>query len=267
MAQYVIGDIHGCHRTLLTLLARIDFDPEHDRLWLVGDLVNRGPASLEVLRWAREQGTSVLAVLGNHDVHLLACDLDVRAVKPRDTLTPVLDAEDRQLLVAWLRERPLLHREHGQTLVHAGLHPSWTVERAGEIAAEVERLLRGPRARELLRALYEDTSLDWQRARGTVQKAAAALRVFVSIRACNADGRLCAGFTGPPDEVPAGYQPWYTVPGRNSAGHDVVFGHWATLGLHQQDGITALDTGCAWGAQLTAIRLDDGRVFQQSGME
>jgi bis(5'-nucleosyl)-tetraphosphatase (symmetrical) len=267
MATYAIGDIHGCFETLQGLLRRIAFDPRQDRLWLVGDLVNRGPRSLEVLRWAVEQGEHIVAVLGNHDLHLLARAAGVAEARKRDTLEPVLAAPDRDDLLAWLRQRPLVHR-HGETLmVHAGLFPDWSPRQAERLARDVEERLRGDGAVKLLESIEQRTGERWKEGLTGFERARVALAGFARMRTVDSASRMCAGFSGPPDEAPRGCRPWFAVRGRRSAGLTVIFGHWAALGLRIGRGIACLDTGCAWGRQLTALRLDDWRVFQEPAAE
>ena len=255
MSSYAIGDIQGCYRTLQALLATVSFDPARDRLWLVGDLVGRGPASLDVLRWASQLGDRIVAVLGNHDLHLLAVDRGVREPRQRDRLEPVLDAPDRAELLEWLAGRPLLHREDGNLLVHAGLHPSWSVATAESLAREAERALRGPESRALLAALQDPPN-------GATLDTTHALRIMSSIRVCNADGRVDFDYKGPPTEAPTGYQPWYVD--RSAREDRIVFGHWAAHGLHLEPGLACLDSGCIWGRDLSALRLDDDLIFRHA---
>lgn len=267
MATYAIGDVHGCFETLKRLLRRIAFDPREDGLWLVGDLVNRGPRSLDVLRWAAEQDGRIVTVLGNHDLHLLARAAGVSGPKKRDTLDPILEAPDCGDLLAWLRSRPLVHREGETLMVHAGLFPDWTPAEAERLAREVEERLRGEKAPKLLAAIDQKTSERWKDSLSGHERARAALAGFARLRTLEEDGRMCADFSGPPALAPKGCRPWYAFPGRKSAGATVVFGHWAALGLKLGDGIAALDTGCAWGRELTALRLDDWRLFQEPSGE
>jgi bis(5'-nucleosyl)-tetraphosphatase (symmetrical) len=263
MATYAIGDIHGCFETLRRLLRRFRFHPSRDRLWLVGDLVNRGPDSLGVLRWAAELGECAVVVLGNHDLHLLARAAGVAERKRRDTLEEVLAARDRDDLLAWLRWRPLLHREGDRVLVHAGLFPTWQAGEAERLAREVEAELRGGGAAGLLAGYSRKSPERWEGELPAADRARVALAGFARLRTLDAAGRMCADFSGPPAEAPPGCRPWFAVPGRRSAGEHVIFGHWAALGLRLTDGYSALDTGCVWGQELTALRLDDGRVFQE----
>jgi len=263
VALYAIGDVQGCFATLERLLERIRFNPAADRLWLTGDLVNRGPRSLEVLRWAKGLGGRLVSVLGNHDLHLVGRVLGVRSERKRDTLEPVLAAPDRDELVEWLRNRPLVHREDGRLLVHAGLQPSWTVDEAEALARHLEERLRGPKGRRLLEDMTTRDVPGWPTVDGRKQRDALALQTFTLLRTCSPDGRLCHDFSGPPEEAPRGCTPWFAVPGRRSAETLVVFGHWAALGLVREKNILALDTGCVWGGPLSAVRLDDGTVFQE----
>lgn len=260
MATYAIGDVHGCSRTLDALLAELPLDFARDRLWLVGDLVNRGPDSLGVLRWAREtaerMGERFVAVLGNHDLHLLARAAGVARPKRRDTLEELLAAPDRDELVAWLRERPLLHRDGETFLVHAGLLPEWSVEDAEALAREAEATLQGLEACRLLAA--------YAASRGRADRT---LAVLTLLRAVDGEGRPCFDFTGPPEEAPAGLVPWFDAPGRRSAEAQAVFGHWAALGLRRASGVCALDSGCVWGGTLSAVRLDDGELWQVENRE
>lgn len=264
MATYAVGDLHGCFDTLEALLARLPFDPAADRLWLVGDLVNRGPRSLEVLRWARElagrMGGRFQAVLGNHDLRLLAVHRGVAGPRRGDTLDEVLEAPDRDALIGWLGGLPLLHREGDRLLVHAGLLPGWTPEEAERRAREVEAALSGPSGDELLRRPAHDeadpVSADLREALGA----------FTLLRTCTPEGDRCS-HSGPPDQAPAGCIPWFEVPGRGSTGARVVCGHWAALGFHLAPGVAAIDSGVVWGEALTALRLDDRAVFRQPALE
>jgi len=263
MSTYAIGDIQGCYRTLQRLLKRIRFDADVDRLWLTGDLVNRGPRSLEVLRWTRDQGDRVVTVLGNHDLHLLGRAFETRAPKSRDTMDEVLEALDREELIHWLRRRPLLHRENDLVLVHAGLLPSWTLERAGQLAREVEMALGGPEPERLLQALVASRPPAWREDLDTEDRWRVAVQSFTRLRTCRDDGRVCEGFSGPPERAPEGCYPWFELRDDDDAGVRVVCGHWATLGLRIQPGVMALDTGCVWGGTLTAVRLEDQEVFHE----
>lgn len=267
MATYAIGDVHGCFKTFQRLLRRIAFDPGQDRLWFVGDLVNRGPRSLAMLRWAAEQGDQIVVVLGNHDLHLLARAAGVSEVKKRDTLEEVLAAPDRDELLAWLQRRPLAHREGDVLLVHAGLFPEWKPGEVERLAREVEERLRGDKAPKLLAAIDQKSAERWKDDLSGHERARAVLAGLARLRTLDAEGRMCPDFSGPPAEAPKGCRPWFEAPGRKSAGATVIFGHWAALGLKIKNGIAALDSGCVWGQALTALRLDDWRVFQEPAGE
>jgi bis(5'-nucleosyl)-tetraphosphatase (symmetrical) len=227
--------------------------------------VNRGPRSLDVLRWARDQGDSVVAVLGNHDLHLLARAAGLAPAKRRDTLDEVLAAPDRRELIDWLRARPLLHVEDEWVMVHAGLHPQWTVARARGLASEIEVALRGPNWVEWLRQTlaaappWDDRLLGPARARSI-------LSYLVRARTLDAAGANL-GFDGPPDEAPVGAMPWYAVPPMAWRDHTVVYGHWSAQGLRFGERWIATDAGCVWGQRLTAVRLEDRAVTQVAAAE
>jgi bis(5'-nucleosyl)-tetraphosphatase (symmetrical) len=266
MPLYAVGDVQGCGDELLALLDRIRFDPEHDRLWFTGDLVNRGPRSTEVLRWVKRLGGRAVTVLGNHDLHLLAVAAGAAAPRPQDTLGDVLAAPDSEELLEWLRHRPLLHGDAalGYTLVHAGLLPSWGLDQARSLAAEVESALRGPDYRDFLAHLYGNQPDGWSDALRGWDRLRVITNALTRLRYCDAQGRMNLLPTGPPGSQPAGWLPWFQVPGRKSRGARIVFGHWSALGAWQGDGVIGLDSGCLWGRELTAARLDpDGAKFVQ----
>ena len=265
MATYAIGDVQGCFAELEALLARVDFSPARDRVWLVGDLVNRGPRSLEVLRWAVEHDGCVVAVLGNHDLHLLARDLGVVSAKRRDTLDEILAAPDRARLIAWLRARPLVHRESGYLLVHAGIHPAWRITDAEAHATDAASALRGDDAGTLLAASRAMGPVPWKpKLRGT-RRHVSILQSLVTMRTLHDDGAPC-DHKGAPADAPDDCRPWFDH--RRPAPDDptVLFGHWAALGLHVGDHAIGLDTGCVWGGALTAMRLEDRTLFHQPAL-
>lgn len=264
MALYAVGDVQGCFRTLERLLKRIRFDPAVDRLWLAGDLVNRGPRSLEVLRWARRLDRSLVCVLGNHDLHLIGRALGVRRAKRLDTLDEILEAPDRDALLEWLRVRPLLHHEGGRLLVHAGLQPAWTVKGAEAVARTLEKRLRGRGAKALIGSLWGRELPGWAEAEEGEERDVLALQTFTLMRTCDSGGRLCHAFSGPPEDAPPACRPWFAIPERRTVDTQVVCGHWSALGLRQEAGLVALDTGCVWGGPLSAVRLDDGTLFQEA---
>lgn len=263
MATWAIGDIQGCNVTLQRLLARIGWRPGGDRLWLTGDLVNRGAASLDVLRWAVEHQGDLTVVLGNHDIHLLARAADLVRPKSRDTLEELLAAPDLPRLVAWLRRQPLLHRDGEHTMIHAGLLPEWTVDRAQALAAEAETMLRQPDGAFLLELFQTRSVQPWDEATTGIGRHAAVVGALTRLRTLTLDGRPCAAYSGPPASAPSDCVAWFDHPLRRSRGQRVVFGHWAALGLHVTADVVALDTGCVWGGALTAWRLDDGHIEQE----
>ncbi|MCO5170762.1 MAG: symmetrical bis(5'-nucleosyl)-tetraphosphatase [Planctomycetes bacterium] len=261
MATYAVGDVQGCWRTLQRLLDRVS-PTSDDRLWLAGDLVNRGRGSLEVLRWAARQ-RGLTAVLGNHDLHLLARAAGTRASKGKDTLDAVLEAPDRADLLDWLATRPLLVRDGDRLLVHAGLLPSWTPEAAAALAAEVDAARAADR-RAFLEALAAGPSpLAWREGLSPDDRLRLVVAALTRVRCCRADGTMDLDYSGPPAAAPRGLVPWFEAPGRRSAGATIVFGHWAALGLVLVPGVVALDTGCVWGRALTCVRLEDGAVVQE----
>jgi bis(5'-nucleosyl)-tetraphosphatase (symmetrical) len=266
VARYAIGDIQGCMASLERLLSLIDYRPLTDQLWLVGDLVNRGPRSLDVLRWARELDTSVTCVLGNHDLHLLARAAGAAGPKRLDTLDEVLAAPDCDRLIEWLRMRPLIHVDKTHVVVHAGLHPRWTIADAQARAAEIERELRAPSWRAFLTQLGGPTPR-WDDRLGGGDRWRAILAYLVRARTLRADGRAEPDFDGRPADAPTGCIPWFAFKNAAWRTHTVIFGHWAALGLDIGPHHVGLDTGCVWGRSLTAIRLDDRMVFQVKAVE
>jgi bis(5'-nucleosyl)-tetraphosphatase (symmetrical) len=268
VARYAIGDIQGCMSSLERLLTAIDFSPQ-DQLWLVGDLVNRGPRSLDVLRWARAHEAQVTCVLGNHDLHFLSRAAGASGEKKRDTLDELLAAPDREQLVDWLRCRPMVHVDDSSPylMVHAGLHPRWTAEEARRLGGEIEEQLRAPSWRAFLGKLGGGPPPKWDPQLSGGDRWRAILAYLVRARTLKADGRVEPDYDGPPAHAPAGCVPWFAAPDAAWATHTVVFGHWAALGLAIGSHHLGLDTGCVWGKALTAIRLDDRAVFQVKSVE
>jgi bis(5'-nucleosyl)-tetraphosphatase (symmetrical) len=260
MATWAIGDVHGCFRTLRKLLKRIGFDRGEDRLWFTGDLVNRGPGSLDALEWAHEHDERITSVLGNHDLHLLALAWGLAEERSRDTLKEVLRSRRRDELLDWLRRRPLVARRGRYLLVHAGLLPEWTANGAERVARTVEEWLAGDNAETLVVAL---------RAKGDRPESfeLRALRAMTLLRTLTPDGALCREFSGPPEDSPEGCVPWFDRPDRKSFDTTVICGHWAALGLRLRPDLFALDSGCAWGGHLSAVCLEDGRLEQVANAE
>lgn len=256
MALYLIGDVQGCDAALGRLLDEAAFSPSRDRLILLGDLVNRGPASLAVLRRVRALGGAAQALLGNHDLHLLAVARGVRPAHRLDTVAGILAAPDREALLDWLRQRPLAWREQGVLMVHAGVLPQWTAARTLALAGEVETVLRSADWVDFLRQMYGNQPDGWS---DTLQ-GADRLRVIVNaltrLRFCTPEGRMEFDTKeGGAAAAPDGYAPWFDAPGRATAGDVVAFGHWSTLGWLDRPDLISLDTGCVWGGCLSAVRL------------
>jgi bis(5'-nucleosyl)-tetraphosphatase (symmetrical) len=262
MAVYAIGDVQGCFTTLLALLDHLQFDSTRDQLWFAGDLVNRGPQSLEVLRFVKALGEGAITVLGNHDLHLLTVAYGQGRRKPKDTFMDVLAAPDCDDLLTWLRHRPLLHHDatFGMTLIHAGLPPQWTLTMAQAYAAEAEAGIRGPDYLLGLKSLDGPAPDQGVAASGTWERLRYITHCLTRLRFCDAAGRLNDEATGPPGSQPPPYLPWFAFPQRASADLTIVFGHWSSLGLYQAPGVYALDTGCVWGGALTALCLETREI-------
>ncbi len=264
MPTYAVGDVQGCFSALQKLMEQIRFNPTEDRLQFVGDLVNRGPHSLAVLRYVKGLGPAAVTVLGNHDLHLLAVAAGIERVRAKDTFQDILAAPDREALLDWLRHRPLLHRERNDVLVHAGLLPQWTVDQAEQLAREVEQALQSDDYRTLLRSYYDRSACRWSDDLTGKPRLSVTARALTRLRICTTDGEMDLAFTGPPQEAPKGYFPWFQVVGRKSADATIICGHWAALGLHLQDNVLALDSGCVYGRQLVAVRLEDRQLYRVS---
>jgi len=262
MATYAIGDVQGCFDALERLLAAIRFKPARDRLWFVGDLVNRGPQSAEVLRFVRSLGERAVTVLGNHDIHLFAYVAGYGKKRADDTFGDILVAPDRDALLDWLRERPMLHVEDGHVMVHAGLLPGWSIEKAQALAAEVEAAFRSPDYRTFLAGLYGSQPDRWDEGLRGVDRLRVVVNAMTRMRFVNAAGVMDFRVSGEPSKAPPGFWPWFDAPGRASAGLPIVCGHWSALGLLLRPDLLALDSGCVWGGPLTAVRLEDRRVTQ-----
>ena len=258
MARYAIGDIQGCCDELKALLARCNYSADRDQLWFVGDLVNRGPQSLETLRFVRALGANATVVLGNHDLHLLALAYgSKRKQKDNVTLDAILAAPDRDQVLEWLLGRPLavFDEPRGDFLVHAGLAPSWTPRQAAKYAREVEAVLRDD-ARTLFDAMYGNKPDQWNESLRGMDRLRFTINVFTRMRYCRSDGSLDLKMKDAPGEQPEDFHPWFDVPGRASRDVRVIFGHWSTLGLVRRKNLLSLDTGCVWGGALTAVDLD-----------
>lgn len=258
MATYALGDIQGCYDELRALLAHVRFNPGADKLWFVGDLVNRGPKSLEVLRFVRALGDSAVVVLGNHDLHLLTQLEGFERPRKDDTFQDVLEAPDAKALADWLRTRPMMHVEGGFAMVHAGLLPQWSVEKALLLANEVEAALAAPGYREFLANLYGSRPDQWSDALTSWDRLRVIVNAMTRMRFCTAAGQM--EFHAKGAEPPPGFTPWYEARKGNEA--FLLWGHWSALGLKITDRHAGLDSGCVWGGKLTALRLEDRQPFQ-----
>jgi bis(5'-nucleosyl)-tetraphosphatase (symmetrical) len=263
MATYAIGDLQGCYDEFRDLLDKISFNPAHDRLWLVGDLVNRGPKSLEVLRFVKALGDRVTVVLGNHDLHLAMRAEGFSRDGRGDTIAPILEAPDCDELLSWLRGLPLFHVEGEYAMVHAGLLPQWSITEAVALATEVADVLsKKKKYVELLEHMWGSKPDRWIDDLEGWDRLRVIINAMTRMRFCTADGTMEFHAKGKPDDPPAGYMPWFSVPDRASRTHTLVCGHWSALGLRMEDKLLALDSGCLWGGPLTAVRLEDRAVFQ-----
>ncbi|MFO1293372.1 MAG: symmetrical bis(5'-nucleosyl)-tetraphosphatase [Rubrivivax sp.] len=256
---YLLGDVQGCLQPLERLLAEIGFSPSRDRIVVLGDLVNRGPESLATLRRLMRLGDAAQCLLGNHDLHLLALAQGVRPPQRTDTLAAVLAAPDRAELLAWLRARPLALRESGWLCVHAGVPPQWSGAQALALAAEVSAMLRGEALAAFLHRMYGNEPARWDDALAGAERWRFIVNALTRMRFCTPEGQLDFVTKEGAAAAPAGYQPWFEVPGRRSAGERIAFAHWSMLGLVVRPDLMALDTGCVWGGKLSAVRVDGGR--------
>ena len=263
MALYLIGDLQGCNDALQRLLRKIDFSPSRDTVYLLGDLVNRGPDSLAVLRSLQSLGDAAQCLLGNHDLHLLGIRAGLRKAHRGDTVQQVLDAPDCEALLDWLRHRRMAIHEHGWLMVHAGVLPQWSVAQTMALAGEVEQALRGPDLNGFLRGMYGNTPDRWQDSLLGAERLRVIVNALTRMRFCSADGVMEFASSGGVETARPGYLPWFSVPDRQSAGVPVAFGHWSTLGADRAEAEDSsllcntlpLDSGCVWGACLSAAKL------------
>lgn len=262
MATYAIGDIQGCYHAFMALLARVQFDAKHDKLWLVGDLINRGSGSLEVLRWCYQHQESLKVVLGNHDLHALAVAHGLKAAHSGDTLQTILDAPDAPALLTWLRYQPLMVVENGYVMVHAGLLPQWTIAQALHFASEVECALQADSHLEFFANMYGSLPNIWRDDLTGMDRLRTITNAMTRMRVCTVAGEMEFAFKGDLQDIPQGYLPWFDVPARQSADAQIICGHWSALGLHQRANVFALDTGCLWGGKLTAMCLETKAITQ-----
>jgi bis(5'-nucleosyl)-tetraphosphatase (symmetrical) len=259
VTRYAIGDLQGCDQELRALLKLLKFYADRDRLWFVGDLVNRGPGSLETLRLVRALGDNAIVVLGNHDLHLLAVAHGTERKRKSDTLDALLSAPDRDALLGWLSTRALAHAEGSDLMVHAGLVPQWTAQQALILAREVEAALaRDPRA--LFAHMYGNDPDRWRDDLKGEERLRFVINVLTRLRVCTPDGRVDLTMKGEPPPPPSPLRPWFELERRQSRDTRIIFGHWSALGFVRRNGVVGLDTGCVWGGALTAFDLDRERA-------
>lgn len=256
MTIYAVGDLQGCLEPLLCLLKEVNFDPQKDQLWAAGDVVNRGPQSLETLRFVKGLDDAFRMVLGNHDLHLLAASRGIKRLNPKDTLDEILDAPDRDELLEWLRQQPLLINDHGFVMVHAGIPPQWSLNTALRRAKQVEKVLRSDNAQAFFENMYGNTPCSWDKAQSTNVQLRTITNYFTRMRFCDASGELELSAKKGPEHAPEGFAPWYSHPKRKTLTENIIFGHWAALeGEASTPGLYPLDTGCVWGGCLRLMNL------------
>ncbi|HCU05363.1 MAG TPA: diadenosine tetraphosphatase [Coxiellaceae bacterium] len=264
MSTYAIGDVQGCYEELQSLLALITFIPKKDRLWFVGDLINRGPNSLLVLRFIRELGDRQITVLGNHDLHGMAVAIDSSKSRPHDNFSDFLQAPDKLELIDWMRNQKILHYDESLNaiLVHAGIYPKWHLKEAIKYAKEFETMLQSDQFEIELKNMYGDQSEQWNPASTGIDRYRFFINAFTRMRYCYVDGQLNLTEKGVLGSQPNDLYPWFSMPGRTPIQPRIIFGHWASLnGVTHQPNIEAIDTGCSWGHTLTALRLEDNKRF------
>ena len=268
MSTYAIGDIQGCYSELQNLLNEINFDERRDELWFAGDLVNKGPKSLQTLRFIKALGVNAKITLGNHDLHLLAVAKNIQPLLKKDTIQEILAADDVKELIDWLKSRPLLITDDNLnfTMVHAGLPPQWSLENAKEFSKECELILQGEKINKLLAEMYGDTPNIWVNSLQDYAKQRFIINCFTRIRFCNSDGMLDFDTKVAPGKQNTSLIPWYSLPNRKTKDNKIIFGHWSTVHIgneknFKQYNVYPIDTGCLWGGRLTAMRLEDEKVF------
>ena len=264
MSTYVIGDIQGCYRELLDLLDEINFDATNDELWFIGDLINRGPESLKVLRFVKQLNENTIVTLGNHDLHLIAVANKRQNKKNKDTLDEILAAPDREELMTWLRQQSLIHIDHdkGFTMVHAGLVPQWDLQQTTEVAQEAEAILKSDAFHDFLDVMYGNQPDQWSDDLEGHDRIRFIINCLTRLRYCSKSGRMDFKCKGAPGSEPKGIHPWFCIKNRKLKKEKILFGHWSTVSLGDIDdfgiyNVYPLDTGCVWGGTLTAIRLED----------
>lgn len=267
MSNYLVGDIQGCLDELLLLLEKVSFVPQKDTLWVAGDLVARGPKSLETLRFIRSMGDSAKVVLGNHDLHLIAVSLGIHKAKPKDKTLPILDADDCSALIDWLRRQPLLVEHPEFVMSHAGIYPLWTLDEAREATQEVEQALSGDNWKKLIKKMYGNSPDIWDPSLEGMSRLRFTINAMTRMRYCYHDGRLDMDSKLPPEEVDKNELiPWFELEQRVSLPKKSIFGHWAALMGTDSHNVIGLDTGCVWGNHMTMLRWEDKRYFTQAAL-
>jgi bis(5'-nucleosyl)-tetraphosphatase (symmetrical) len=264
MSTYAIGDVQGCYNELQHLLKKIHYQPSHDTLWFTGDIINRGPRSLDTLRFIKNLPSNTVVTLGNHDIHLLAVAFTPRKMKSEDTIEEILHAADAAELLDWLRQCPLLHydKKLNFAMAHAGIYPLWQLPQALAYAAEAEASLRSKNYKETLTHIFGNQPQQWHNSLQGWDRLRFIVNSFTRMRYCREDGRLDLSVKGPLGSQPAHYRPWFAMPNRKTQQDNIVFGHWASLaGQASTPQVYAIDTGCVWGGKLTALRLEDQGLF------
>ena len=268
MATYIVGDIQGCFDELQLLLEKAKFNPARDTIWFAGDLVARGPKSLETLRFVKSLGESAVTVLGNHDLHLLAIYLGVHPMKKKDRTASIFNADDHEELFDWLRRQPLLAEHPDFVMCHAGISPQWDLHQARSAAREIEDILLGDNWRELIEEMYSNTPDQWDNKLIGIERYRYIINAFTRMRFCFPDGRLDMACKLPPNEVNHNELiPWFLLDSRVKFEKTILFGHWAALNGHHGREVIGLDTGCVWGGELTMLRWEDQKYFTQQSLE
>ncbi len=270
MATYFVGDIQGCFDELQLLLQQVHFDTEKDQLWLTGDLVARGPKSLETLRFIKSLGKAAVTILGNHDLHLLAVSQGISSKKEKDKTLAIFEADDCQELLTWLRHQPLLaiHPDYNIVMTHAGISPQWDINTAIACADEITAILQSEQWLWLLQNMYQNYPDSWDNRLSGINRYCYIINAFTRMRFCHLDGRLDMACKLPPQEVdPNEMLPWFELKNRVALSHKVIFGHWAALMGQGNDQVIALDTGCVWGEYMTMYRIDDDKYFTQKALK
>lgn len=268
MSNYIVGDIQGCFDELKLLLKQASFNPQSDTLWVAGDLVARGPKSLETLRFIKGLGQSAKVVLGNHDLHLLAVSIGVHKVKSKDKTAPIFNADDKQELLNWLRQQPLFAEHDEFVMCHAGISPQWSLDVARNSAREVEAILQGKEWHWLIKSMYDNQPDSWSDNLEGIERYRYIINAFTRMRFCFSDGRLDMACKRPPkDVIDSSLTPWFELNNRIQLNKTVLFGHWAALEGYTGEDVIGLDTGCVWGGSLTMLRWEDKTFFTQNSLE